>query len=137
MSGAYALTCKHTELNRLPPVDHRTALTRYYAPTNTAIEQGAVKPAWDIRTSECTYAGGETADIHSKFALWDPPNGNNALGYFVVSDCYDSANGGTTGIASLARERAVKQRGWGYPLHVLATHLRFNGRPVGVHRTRG
>ena len=44
---------------------------------------------WDIRDrSDCNFPNHDASALLGKFAVWDPPEGNDALTYALVSDCY-------------------------------------------------
>ena len=93
---------------------------------------------WDLRDrSDCKFDSDEPSRLLQGFGLWEPPGGNDALSYFVVSDCYPDG-GGTTGVIIIIKKSGVVSGWWIFPLimtsfgspHVPRAHM-------GVYRTCG
>jgi len=86
---------------------------------------------WDLRDrSDCKFDSDEPSRLLQGFGLWEPPGGNDALSYFVVSDCYPDG-GGTTGVIIIIEKSGVFSGWWVFSLIMIplgASHRLTWGR---------
>ena len=94
---------------------------------------------WDLRDrSDCKFDSDEPSRLLQGFGLWEPPGGNDALSYFVVSDCYPDG-GGTTGVIIIMTKSGVFTEWWVFSLIMIplgSPHVTAEGSHGGVSHVR-